>query len=783
MEENKIYFEPKSNSLQASEKQINKIKWGKKDSVFVPIFLAAVFIFVDFAVMHGFNLGFTVSFFILFAVFSAYLFDSKIRVSPFAFICGVLSLAGAVTFSLYKDELISFITVFLVFALFGIYLLGLSGGMKINRGSYKMLFEAIGSVFVYPLSNAHDIAAACSKSMSKNKISKNVIIGIALSLPVLLVIIPLLVSSDEAFEGLIKIVLKNAGIYLLEIVIALIATPFVVFYAVSRKNSAGEHIKADAGRGKGFVQSAAAVSFLSVISFTYIVYLFSQLAYFFSAFSGILPEGYEYTASVYARRGFFEMFAICVINMIIIALSNMLTKRNARGRIPLSVKALSVFILSFTVLILITAMSKMKLNIAIFGMSKNRLLVSVFMIMILVVIAFYIVHIFWPRVNYIQPVTVICSAMFVALAFMNVNDFVIKYNIDAYNSGKIQNIDLEYIAELSDSPALYLIALTQSENKETANKASALIAGEIGEKYPEVFDDTEIGNYETEIKNKTSADFRSFNYFRDKVSGSVLEKYYNALSAGEREKLFNRYEFCYGGSYYYDSEKDMFESYNDVYCFEYGYNEKTDLYEYIRQYEYDFDKSENENDYTEENASYENTITDEDNMVVVKLNDDFYYDISTYGIDNGIYKEQRTCANSSPLLHCFLFEFEKSVGIAVGVLALPAPAVLTHFLNIALRFPAELFKCLARVGIAGSQIARAAGADYIWNLHSRRFFKRLYNVKHRISLARAEIIDKEPIFSVNLFNSFQMSESEIYNMDIVPYPCSVRRVVIIAVNI
>lgn len=63
------------------------------------------------------------------------------------------------------------------------------------------------------------------------------LIGIGLSLPVLLVIVPLLVSSDAAFESLVTLVLKKAGAYIAEIVLTVIITPILLFYAVS-KNTA-----------------------------------------------------------------------------------------------------------------------------------------------------------------------------------------------------------------------------------------------------------------------------------------------------------------------------------------------------------------------------------------------------------------------------------------------------------------------------------------------------------------------------------------------------------------
>ena len=580
MDDDKLYFQPPA-AAGSEKKKLPEIKLSKRDLVFAVLFFASTFLIVDFIFFHGFNLGFTIAFAVLFLLLTVYLFSKENKVSVFSYVCGALSLAGAVTFSVYKDSLINAIMVFLVCALFGIYICGVGGVFKNRQGSFKMLFDVLDSVFVSPLSNASDITQAYGRAMSKNKTSKNVIIGIALSLPVLLVIIPLLASSDAAFENLVTLVLKNVGIYLLEIVLAVIITPFLIFYAVSKKYS--KKIKGSAGRysGKGVIQSPVTISFLCVISLTYMVYLFSQLAYFFSAFSGILPEGYTKTASEYARRGFFEMFAICVINMMLIALANALTKR-VKGKVPVAVKGLSAFILAFTVLILVTAMQKMKLNVEIYGLSKNRLLVSVFMLMILLIIFFYIVHIFLPRISYMQPIIVICSAMFIALSFANVDGIVAEYNISAYKEGSIDSIDVDYINNLSDSSAQYIIELADCDDHIVAKEAKTIILRKIREEYQQSFKLPDIVDYDSDIEYNPDTDLRSYNASRDRAC-KVLEAYYNSLSADEREKLIVQYQFD-NGDYYYNEDEDIYEFYTGDGYAVYSYNKKTDMYEYSPDY-------------------------------------------------------------------------------------------------------------------------------------------------------------------------------------------------------
>ena len=188
------------------------LNMNKKDLSFLLVFFASIFIFIDFAVMHGFNSGFTISFFIIFVVFTAYLWNKSIKVSAFSYICGILSLAGAATFTLSRDIFVNFIMVFLVTALFSIYICGISDTFRNNEGSFKMLGDLICGTIISPFTNISDVNYSLNKSISKNKRLLYVIIGFAVSVPVLLVIIPLLVSSDAAFQGLINTSARNMGI-------------------------------------------------------------------------------------------------------------------------------------------------------------------------------------------------------------------------------------------------------------------------------------------------------------------------------------------------------------------------------------------------------------------------------------------------------------------------------------------------------------------------------------------------------------------------------------------
>lgn len=551
-----------------------KFDFSKKDFIFSLFFAVLSIITVDFVMLHGMNLGFTIVFYLLFIVSSIYLFDANKKTSVFTYICGVLSLASALTFTLYHDRMMNVFMFVLTLGLFTVYTCGLSGVFTCNEGSCKIIFDIFSGIFVKPFSNFSSVMKSFFAGFSKKGNAKNTIIGIVIALPVLFVIVPLLVSGDEAFGGLVNMIFQNVGIYLIELFVACLIAPYLISYFVVKRKRLD--LKTGTKAFKGAVPSSVAISFLSVISVTYVVYLFSQLAYFFSAFSGILPEGYTLTESEFARRGFFEMFAVCVINFIIVTLATVLTKRDKNYKISLPIKILSAFVILFSLVMLITAMAKMKLNIEIFGMSKNRVLVSVFMLMMLVAIVFYIIHIFNPKFGYMQGIVVLCSVMLCALSFCNLDAQIAKYNVEKYLSGELKSVDVSYIYSLSDSAYPYILALAGADDHLVTKEVKRYTAKIIREDYESSLNQRDVDD----ITYSLSADFREYNKAKSDTV-KVFADYYNSLNENERKSLITQYNFDESYDYTYSEADDTYYKWSNGYCGKYEYVEKNDRYEYM----------------------------------------------------------------------------------------------------------------------------------------------------------------------------------------------------------
>ena len=103
------------------------------------------------------------------------------------------------------------------------------------------------------------------------------------------------------------------------------------------------------------------------------VFMGIQGNYLFSAIAGRLPETFTYAE--YARRGFFELCQIGIWTLGILFLANMFAGQTAKA-----LKCCNILLAGETLLLLITAASKMFLYIRSYGLTINRILPMVFMI-------------------------------------------------------------------------------------------------------------------------------------------------------------------------------------------------------------------------------------------------------------------------------------------------------------------------------------------------------------------------------------------------------------------
>ena len=442
-----------SNTTVNQKPKMEKYDLCKKDYIFSAIFLVTCVLMSFFGIFGYMNLGFTVTSIMLLLGITIYLKQKTKRVMGFGICCFVLAITCSFSFTLTSSEAVRLFNLVAVIFLSLVWNRALTNGaVSENDIIPNILNDVAGVLDTYGKSMVSVIVGKGNRAKPMGK----VIIGIALALPVLLVVIPLLISSDEAFSGLVTMLTENFAFGVIKFAIGIALSSFVIAYAFSLKlEKSVERVKS----GFKGIDNVILVSFLTVISVCYVVYLFSQLAYFFSAFSGFLPNDYVFSFSEYARRGFFEMAIIAGINLVIILTATMFGKKEKSKSVGCLTKIICTFISVFTLIIIATAISKMVLYIRELGMTELRITTSAFMVFLSVVFISVILKLYIGKIQVVKTAIITAGIILSLLGIFNVKAVVANYNYNAYVSGQMKTIDTEAMYDLGDEGVPYLVKL------------------------------------------------------------------------------------------------------------------------------------------------------------------------------------------------------------------------------------------------------------------------------------------------------------------------------------
>ena len=455
----------------------------KRDFLFTAlIFLAAVF-GVFFGIFNGFHFGFTLTSFVTFVCLTVYLSKGVRKIKKFPLACGILALGLSAVFSVTSNGSVRFLGFVGTVILSLIWFVSLSD-IPFKPGDGGLISTIFSPVFEQTLPNIPTtVTSLFSHKENVGKTIGKIAIGVAIAVPVLAVVIPLLMSSDAAFSGLVGSISGNLFMIAFKIGLALAITIVLLSYCFSLKKDSVNDKPVSQFAG---VDNVILSSFLFVLSICYLLYLFSQLAYFFSAFKGILPSDYTFTLSEYARRGFFEMCVISVINLITVYVVLSIAKRN-HGKLPMILRIICTFISVFSLVIIGTALSKMILYINHLGMTELRITTSSFMVFLAVVFAFLIFKVYIPKAEVLRAAVVTAGIVLILLGTVNVNRFVAEYNYQAYTAGKLETIDVQQIYSLGDEGIPYLLRLTQDADTNVKKQAKDFLLACIeNEKYYDI---------------------------------------------------------------------------------------------------------------------------------------------------------------------------------------------------------------------------------------------------------------------------------------------------------
>ncbi len=272
------------------------------------------------------------------------------------------------------------------------------------------------------------------------------LLGLLIALVPTLIIV-LLLSYDPLFIDLLSRIF-SFKINLHSILSPLMAIPlaaifFGMFYA-ARLFAKGEEPLPESTLCTEILPCVLLCAAVTPIMVVYIIFFISQMPYYLSAFSGILPEGITYAD--YAKEGFFKLCAVSAINAALLTVFSLFMQQG--GQIRDLLKKIYSSLLSILTLILIaTALSKMVLYISTYGLTQKRVYAS--WLMLLMAVAFVAVLVRQAFKKFpLASVLVITALIFILLiALINVDALIAAYNVDAYLSGRLPEADVVMMQE------------------------------------------------------------------------------------------------------------------------------------------------------------------------------------------------------------------------------------------------------------------------------------------------------------------------------------------------
>lgn len=514
-----------------------KFPLSKTDTAFAVFALAASIFTAIFGIFGGFALGYLISLTLLLIIFTIY-FAKTGKLSFFPVISGLLALGNGAVFITTSNASVRFFAFVISLLLALCYFSGLTiGKAKGNRQTVSIFYSAISTMGNIGIS----LKSLFSSRDNNKKTFGKALLGLACALPVLVIVVPLLISSDQAFEGLMDRLFSNTFTTFLKANVGILLAMFVITYGFSLKF--GKVSKIGKAKFRG-IENVYIISFLSSISAFYLLYLFSQLAYFFSAFKGFLPEG-KITYAAYARKGFFEMCAIAAINLIIVFIAFLLAKKQNRS-LSIGVKSLVTFISLFTIIIISTAISKMVLYINTYGMTVKRLTTSAFMLFLAIVFISLAIKVYVKKINVVKTALVTAGVIVMLLGVLNINTICAEYNYQAYKNKKLDTVDITALYNLGDEGVPYLTKFACAKDQELAKQAQEYLSEIYQEKYFDNMSGVTSFTVEDLKKNEKNTSFSRFSIPKQKA--------YNALY-GFMEKNPTFDEVC---ARYYNSDDYKF---------------------------------------------------------------------------------------------------------------------------------------------------------------------------------------------------------------------------------
>ena len=354
----------------------------------------------------------------------------------------------------------------------GIFLLAVSmmlhqylNDRKWNLSKYLLslgqaLLETVASLG-YPVSDGNAWMKDRERD-GKNTKGRYVLLGILILCPLLVIILALLASADLVFRELFIHLFDYVEPIDIFMVCFMLVTMFFASYSfIAMLN---RRVLREECADKRRQEPVLAITVTSVLAFVYLIFCGIQIVYLFLRKSG-LPEGQSYAS--YARQGFFQLLAVCVINLVIVLVCLSLFRESR------VLKGILAVISLCTCCMVASSAYRMLLYIDAYRLTFLRVLVLWALAVIAVVLVGILCSIFRPDFPLFRYIMVVVTVFYIVLAYAKPDYWIARYNMEYVNRETGMELTEEQRAEfygdflyLSELSADAVPVLASEENYE-----------------------------------------------------------------------------------------------------------------------------------------------------------------------------------------------------------------------------------------------------------------------------------------------------------------------------
>jgi len=297
------------------------------------------------------------------------------------------------------------------------------------------------------------------------KVLSQVIKGIVIAVPVLLIFLILFSSADLIFKkyitDLINIDIEPETV--LRSVLVLIATLIFtgaysyIFREAKNQNESQQNVNPS---NFGHIESSILLGSVNVLFF---IFILVQLAYLFGGAGNISAQGFTYAE--YARRGFFELIAVSVISLLLLlAVEKYIVKKN-ENHAP-GFKILSTALVIQVILIMASAFTRLTLYEDAYGFTILRFYSHAFIILLAIVFCMLLYKIYIDKREnaFVFRGFILVLFFLVIMNFFNPEAFIARRNIERFSM--TWKLDIYYLSRLSDDAMPEMVKVINIPNED-----------------------------------------------------------------------------------------------------------------------------------------------------------------------------------------------------------------------------------------------------------------------------------------------------------------------------